>query len=126
MPVTKTPRAIIEVFGAQVNGQYPITGYEIEMFLTWEGEGSEHFTPKVVREPASAEEVQALRGASEETLTGQLQEFNWINSMLQLQVVDLKSRLQGAVLALQAVAQADTNWDESPRAQVAKVLQDNQ
>lgn len=123
MSVVKVPRAIIEVLGAEVGGQYPITGYEIEMFLTWEGEGSEHFTTKVIREPATAQEIQTLRAASDETLTGTLQQYNTLNSGLQAQVADLTQRLQNAVAALRAVAQADTSWDDSPRAQVIQVLQ---
>lgn len=123
MAVVKIPRAIIEVLGAPVNGIYPITGYEVERHLTWEGEGAEFFTPRIVREEATALEVQTLRDASAETLTGQLQNLNALNASLQGQVDTLTIKHAAAVNALRAVADADTSWDVSPRAQVIQVLQ---
>lgn len=124
MALVKTPRGIFEVFGARDkdSGEYPVTGYEIEYHLSWEGEGSELFQPKISREPATAEAVAALRGGSDETLTAQLQALNALVNGFRAEIGDYQSRLAKALDALRAVAAADDSWDNSPRSAVIAVL----
>lgn len=54
-------------------------------------------------------------GTANATLTEQ-------NAALQAAVLDLRARLETAVLALAAVAHADTSWDNGVRAAVSDVL----
>lgn len=126
MPLVKTPRAIREIFGApDAEGHYPVTGYEIEQALTWEGEGAEHFSPRVVLEEATAQQVADLKGESELSLTGSLQTLNAQNAALQTRLEAVRAQRDRAIEALNAVAQADTQWDSSPRTQVTNVLNES-
>lgn len=124
MPVVRTPRAIIEVLGAPDEfGRFPVTGYEIENFYSWEGEGSEHFTAKVQRDVATSEEVATLRQTSADTLTRQLQRLNAQIADMQTSSQNLQARLDAALSALESARQSDANWDQGGRVQVLQVLQ---
>lgn len=126
MPLVKTPRAIREILGApDAEGHYPVTGFEVEVALTWEGEGAEHFSSRVVLEEASAQQIADLKGESELSLTGTLQDLNARNADLQNQLVTVRAQRDRAIDALSAVAQADSAWDSSPRAQVTSVLNED-
>lgn len=98
MTIVRTPRAIIEILGApDSEGNYPIVSYEIERHYTFEGDGSQFFTPKVQRDEATIEEVNALRGASETTLTAQFADLNTRFAALQTE----RDELRASVSSLQ-------------------------
>jgi hypothetical protein len=72
MDIIKTPRAIIDV----LDSEGKITGHEIEYHVFPSGEGAEHFSPRLVREPASLEQVQIYRDASADGLAASFAALN--------------------------------------------------
>lgn len=78
MPIKKTPRAVIEILDAEGK----VSGYEIENFYTFELEEGDDpvmaktFTPRVIRDEATEEEVDALLGEASERMTDSLAALN--------------------------------------------------
>lgn len=85
MNIVKTPRAIIDI----LDTENKITGHEIEYHITAEGEGANHFTPKVEREEVTVEEVAKLRQHSDDTLTAS-------NNALNAQVQEIREAKDAA------------------------------
>jgi hypothetical protein len=86
MPIKKTPRAVIEVLDAEGK----VSGFEIENFYTFEFEEGDDpitaktFTPRVIRDEATEEEVDVLLGVASEKMSD-------AHKSLNLQVADMQS-----------------------------------
>ena len=72
MSIIKTPRAIIDVLDAEGK----ITGHGIEYMVTADGPEARYVKPRMEREEASAQDVDAIRGTSAAAVTAAFQGLN--------------------------------------------------
>lgn len=115
--------AVIEVTGGTLGSVY----FEVQSVTEKSDDDGETWTQRgganKENVPATAQEVAAYVGEQNATLAAAVIAVNDLNTSLQAEKASLTQRLAAAIAALQKVAQADADWDGSPRADVAAVLQ---
>lgn len=109
MPLVKTPRAYIDILDATG----AITGHEIEVHRTFEGEGAEFFIPSVGREPVDAATIAALRGSAETSASAQIQAYGLQIQALRDELAAALAKLSEAEAKVARYVEADKLWSQT-------------